>query len=142
MTETLKKQQKWKSRNVITDMPKEQVKKKPRNYWITSGYEGVEILVPMDDQDSYALLDEDADEVLHGESDEEITDRLGRNEQETKIDNLIVHVPTKLKYWEDEMVEADLGEEKRYHHATNMYLRFKELNDIGVENLNFKIKVS
>ena len=22
---------------------------------------------------------------------------------------------------------------KRYHHATNMYLRFKELNDIGVE---------
>ena len=37
--------------------------------------------------------------------------------EETKIDNLIVHVPTKLKYWEDEMVEADfLGEEKRYHH--------------------------
>ena len=33
--------------------------------------------------------------------------------EETKIDNLIVHVPTKLKYWEDEMVEADfLGEEK------------------------------
>ena len=51
-------------------------KKKPRNYWITSGYEGVEILVPMDDQDSYAVLDEDADEVLHGESDEEITNRL------------------------------------------------------------------
>ena len=45
-------------------MPKEQVKKKPRNYWITHGYEGVEILVPMDDQDSYAVLDEDADEVL------------------------------------------------------------------------------
>ena len=54
--------------------------------------------------------------------------------EQTKIDNLIVHVPTKLKYWEDEMVEADfLGEEKRYHHATNMYLKFKELNDIGVE---------
>ena len=61
-------------------MPKEQVKKKPRNYWIASGYEGVEILVPMDDQDSYAVLDEDADEVLHGESDEEITNRLWRDE--------------------------------------------------------------
>ena len=61
-------------------MPKEQVKKKPRNYWITSGYEGVEILVPMDDQDSYAVLDEDADVVLHGESYLEITDRLVRNE--------------------------------------------------------------
>ena len=61
-------------------MPKEQVKKKPRNYWITSGYEGVEILVPMDDQDSYAVLDEDADEVLHGESDEAITNRLVRDE--------------------------------------------------------------
>ena len=55
-------------------------KKKRRNYWITSGSEGVEILVPMDDQDSYAVLDEDADEVLHGESDEEITNRLVRDE--------------------------------------------------------------
>ena len=55
-------------------------KKKPRNYWITSGYEGVEILVPMDDQDSYAVLDEDADEVLHGESDEEIPNSLVRDE--------------------------------------------------------------
>ena len=61
-------------------MPKERVKKKPRNYYITHGYEGVEILVPMDDQDSYAVLDEDADEVLHGESDEEITNRLVRDE--------------------------------------------------------------
>ena len=51
-----------------------------------------------------------------------------------EVDNLIVHVPTKLKYWEDEMVEADfLGKEKRYHHATNMYLRFKKLNDIGTK---------
>jgi len=62
-------------------MPKEQVKKKPRNYWITSGYEGVEILVPMDDQDSYAVLDEDADEVLHGESDEEITNKIRSDDE-------------------------------------------------------------
>ncbi len=45
---------------------------KKKKYWITHGYEGVEILVPMDDQDSYAVLDENADDVLFGESDEEI----------------------------------------------------------------------
>lgn len=48
------------------------IKKKKKKYWITHGYEGVEILVPMDDQDSYAVLDENADDVLFGESDEEI----------------------------------------------------------------------
>ena len=54
--------------------------------------------------------------------------------EEIKIDNLIVHVPTKLKYWEDEMVEADfLGKEERYHHATHMYLMYKNLNDKGIE---------
>ena len=48
------------------------IKNKKKKYWITHGYEGVEILVPMDDQDSYAVLDENADDVLFGESDEEI----------------------------------------------------------------------
>lgn len=48
------------------------IKNKKKKYWITYGYEGVEILVPMDDQDSYAVLDENADDILFGESDEEI----------------------------------------------------------------------
>ena len=39
-------------------MPRNRLKK-PRNYWITMVMRGVEILVPMDDQDSY-VLDEDA----------------------------------------------------------------------------------
>jgi hypothetical protein len=48
------------------------IKTKKKKYWITHGYEGTEILVPMDNQDDYAVLDENADDILFGESDEEI----------------------------------------------------------------------
>jgi hypothetical protein len=48
------------------------IKTKKKKYWITHGYEGTEILVPTDNQDDYAVLDENADDILFGESDEEI----------------------------------------------------------------------
>lgn len=48
------------------------IENKKKKYWITHGYEGTEILVPTDNQDDYAVLDENADDILFGESDEEI----------------------------------------------------------------------
>ena len=62
-------------------------KKKEKNYWITSGYEGVEILVPMVEEDQKyfceqdahnILLDKDVDDNLFGQSDEQIVSEINK----------------------------------------------------------------
>ncbi len=44
-------------------------KKKEKDYWITTGYEGEEILVPVEDD---SILDVDTDKYLDSYSDEQI----------------------------------------------------------------------
>ena len=64
-----------------------QNKKRKKNYWITSGYEGVEILVPMAEEDQKyfceqdahnMLLDKDVDDNLFGQSDEQIVSEINK----------------------------------------------------------------
>ena len=51
-------------------------KKKNKNYWITSGYEGEEILVPITDDKN--LLDKNVDDNLFGQSDEQVVSEINK----------------------------------------------------------------
>jgi hypothetical protein len=47
----------------------------------------------------------------------------------------INHVPTQLKYWADQMYDAEFEERWRAHHeAKGMYEHYKALNDEGIEH--------
>ena len=64
-------------------------KKKKKNnidYWITTGWEGEEILVPVEENQKYfceqdahnILLDKDVDDNLFGQSDEQIVSEINK----------------------------------------------------------------
>lgn len=58
-----------------------QNKKRKKNYWITSGYEGVEILIPTnvdDDEEDNSILVKDVDDNLFGQSDEQIVSEINK----------------------------------------------------------------
>ena len=49
-------------------------------------------------------------------------------------DRNILHVPTEMKRWADQMYDAEFEDEiGRYHECKTMYLHYKELNDRGIE---------
>ena len=50
-------------------------KKKEKDYWITTGYEGEEILVPVEDD---SILDVDTDKYLDSYSDEQIVSEINK----------------------------------------------------------------
>ena len=57
-------------------------KKRKKNYWITSGYEGVEILIPTnaddDEEEDNSILVKDVDDNLFGQSDEQIVSEINK----------------------------------------------------------------
>ena len=56
-------------------------KKRKKNYWSTSGYEGVEILIPTnadDEEEDNSILVKDVDDNLFGQSDEQIVSEINK----------------------------------------------------------------
>ncbi len=61
--------------------------------------------------------------------------RIGYIMQTLQEKQYINHVPTQLKYWADQMYDAEFEERWRaYHEAKGMYEHYKALNDEGIEH--------